>query len=192
MENGRILADDDPKKGGPASLHPKERYVHRYACPGAHFLRRRRAGRRFSPDGAGGPQLADGKGRRKKAARHPAPQPEFPEEIRDPALEVKEIWFRYEKDSPDILKGVSFRVPKGTLFSIVGGNGTGKSTTLKAVCGICRPYRGKVRVDGQDTAKCRDLFHGKLAMLPQDPQCLFVKKTVREDLEEMLPRLLPG
>ena len=55
------------------------------------------------------------------------------------------------------------------------------------MCGICRPYRGKVRVDGQDTAKCRDLFHGKLAMLPQDPQCLFVKKTVREDLEEMLP-----
>ena len=116
---------------------------------------------------------------------------EFPEEIRDPALEVKEIWFRYEKDSPDILKGVSFRVPKGTLFSIVGGNGTGKSTTLKAVCGICRPYRGKVRVDGQDTAKCRDLSHGKLAMLPQDPQCLFVKKTVREDLEEMLPASCP-
>ena len=82
-------------------------------------------------------------------------------------------------------------MPKGTLFSIVGGNGTGKSTTLKAVCGICRPYRGKVRVDGQDTAKCRNLFHGKLAMLPQDPQCLFVKKTVREDLEEMLPASCP-
>ena len=78
-------------------------------------------------------------------------------------------------------------MPQKTLFAIVGGNGTGKSTTLKAICGICKPYRGKVRIDGQDAAKCKDLFHGKLAMLPQDPQCLFVKKTVQEDLEEMLP-----
>ena len=108
------------------------------------------------------------------------------EEPEDPALQLKEIWFRYEKDSPDILKGVSFSVTKGSLYAIVGGNGTGKSTTLKAICGICRPYRGKVLIDGKPTAKQKDLFRGNLAMLPQDPQSLFVKKTVREDLMEML------
>jgi energy-coupling factor transport system ATP-binding protein len=69
----------------------------------------------------------------------------------------------------------------------VGGNGAGKSTTLKAVCGICKPYRGKVKVFGKPVEKYKaaELFGGCLAMLPQDPKSLFVKKTVREDLEEM-------
>lgn len=109
-------------------------------------------------------------------------------EAEDCALVVKEAWFRYEKDAPDILKGVSFRVPRGSLFAIVGGNGTGKSTTLKAICNICRPYRGKIFIDGKTADKYRngELFKNNLAMLPQDPQSLFVKKTVREDLEEML------
>ena len=110
------------------------------------------------------------------------------EEIKDCAVELKEVWFRYEKDTPDILKGVSFKVPKKQLFAIVGGNGTGKSTTLKAISGICRPYRGKVLVDGKklDKYKSAELFHGMMAMLPQDPQSLFVHKTVKEDLEEMI------
>ncbi|MEG1426543.1 MAG: ABC transporter ATP-binding protein, partial [Oscillospiraceae bacterium] len=88
--------------------------------------------------------------------------------------------------SPDVLKGVSLKIPRGTLFAIVGGNGTGKSTTLKTVCGICKPYRGKVLIDGESVGKHKNLFQNCLAMLPQDPQSLFVKKTVQEDLSEML------
>lgn len=110
------------------------------------------------------------------------------EDISDPAVELREIWFRYEKDSPDILKGVSLKVPKNSLFAIVGGNGTGKSTTLKAISRIVRPYRGKVLIHGKRLEKYRskELYQGMLAMLPQDPQSLFAHKTVREDLEEML------
>lgn len=105
-----------------------------------------------------------------------------------PALEIKEAWFRYEKNAPDVLRGLSIEVPRNELFAIVGGNGTGKSTALRTICGICRPYRGKVLIDGKRFEKYRsgELFHGKLAMLPQDPKSLFVKKTVREELEEML------
>lgn len=111
-----------------------------------------------------------------------------PEHIKDPVVEMKDIWFRYEKDTPDILKGVSLQVERNSLYAIVGGNGTGKSTTLKAICNICKPYRGKVYIDGKPMHKYKgsELFKGNLAMLPQDPQSLFVKKTVREDLEEML------
>lgn len=110
------------------------------------------------------------------------------ETVKNPAVEIKEAWFRYEKDSPDILKGVSFQVPKEKVFAIVGGNGTGKSTTLKAICNICKPYRGKVLIEGKPVGKYHssELFKGMLAMLPQDPQSLFVKKTVREDLAEMV------
>ena len=109
------------------------------------------------------------------------------DEIEKPALSLKELWFRYEKDSPDILRGVSAEVPVGSLYAIVGGNGAGKSTTLKAICGICKPYRGSVKVFGKPINKYKssELFGGCLAMLPQDPKSLFVKKTVREDLEEM-------
>ena len=103
-------------------------------------------------------------------------------------MELRELWFRYEKDTPDILKGVSLKVPKASMFAIVGGNGTGKSTTLKAISGICRPYRGKVMIDGKPLNKYKssELFKGMMAMLPQDPQSLFVHKTVAEDLGEML------
>lgn len=108
-------------------------------------------------------------------------------EERPSALVLKEVWFRYEKNSPDVLRGVSAVVPEGSLFAIVGGNGAGKSTMLKAVCGICKPYRGKIRVFGKKVEAYggTELFRNCLAMLPQDPKSLFVKKTVREDLEEM-------
>ena len=109
------------------------------------------------------------------------------EETKDAALKVKEAWFRYEKDTPDILQGVSFTVPKGKLYAIVGGNGAGKSTTLKTVCGICKTYRGSVEIFGKPLKKYKpgELFQNCLSMLPQDPKSLFVKKTVREELLEM-------
>ena len=111
-----------------------------------------------------------------------------PDEVKDPAVLVKEAWFRYEKDTPDVLKGITFQVPQNSLFAIVGGNGAGKSTTLKTICNICKPYRGKIYIQGKPVKKYKsgELFDHLLAMLPQDPQSLFVKKTVCEDLEEML------
>ena len=109
------------------------------------------------------------------------------EECGKPALTLKEIWFRYEKDSPDIMRGVNMCVPTGCLYTIVGGNGGGKSTTLKSICGICKPYRGKIKVFGKDINKYkyRELFRNCISMLPQDPKSLFVKKTVKEELQEM-------
>ena len=106
----------------------------------------------------------------------------------DPAISLKDVWFRYDRDLPDVLKGTTFDVGRGKIFALVGGNGTGKSTMLKAICRSIRPYRGKILIDGKklDSYKSGDLFKGKLAMLPQDPKSLFVKTTVREELEEML------
>ena len=108
-----------------------------------------------------------------------------PLDSQESALSVKGLWFRYEKDSPDILKGVSLEVPKGSLFAIMGGNGTGKTTLLKAICAAVKPYRGNVELLGTPLGKHKSLFHGCLAMLPQDPRSLFAKETVRLDLAEM-------
>lgn len=108
----------------------------------------------------------------------------------DVAISVKDVWFRYDRDLPDVLKGTNFNVERGKIFAIVGGNGTGKSTTLKTICNILKPYKGTIKINGKKLSayKNGELFKNNLAMLPQDPKSLFVKQTVREDLEEMLGR----
>ena len=118
--------------------------------------------------------------------RNEALLPEYIE-AKECAVYVQEAWFRYTKDGQDVLRGVELKVPKGSFYAIVGGNGTGKSTTLKAICNICRVYRGKISVMGTaiDKYKSGELFKNNLAMLPQDPQSLFVKKTVKGELDEM-------
>ncbi len=104
----------------------------------------------------------------------------------EPSVELREVWFKYEKDAPDVLRGLSLKAYPGELLAVLGGNGAGKTTSLSLVTGTNRPYRGRVLVQGQDPAGSAGLFDGLLAALPQNPQSLFVKKTVREDLVELL------
>ena len=118
---------------------------------------------------------------------------ELPEEPAEPmrenlALELDEVWFKYEKDGPDIVKGLSFQAYPGELTAILGGNGTGKTTTLSLIAGLNTPYRGKVKINGTEIEKIPSgkLFDKLLGVLPQNPQSLFVAKTVREDLLEIL------
>ena len=184
MDGGKIIADDTPRNIGKLLYEQKNDMFAAMPTPVRVF---------YGAEGAGDCPLTVREGRNWLSKAYPSPKvstlPVQPldEEIDDPALSLKELWFRYEKDSPDVLRGVSAEVPRGSLYAIVGGNGAGKSTTLKAICGICRPYRGKVKVFGKPVEKYKsaELFGGCLAMLPQDPKSLFVKKTVREDLAEM-------
>lgn len=106
----------------------------------------------------------------------------------DILLDCRDLWFRYEKELPDVVKGVSFQIRRGEFYCLLGGNGTGKSTTLSLLCRLRRPYRGKILLDGKDIRKYKDqeLFRGYLGVLPQNPQSLFVKKTVEEELFEMV------
>ena len=185
MEKGRIIADDTPGKVGQLLFEQANPMFAAMPTPVRVY---------YGAGGTGESPLTVRQGRSWLSRRFPnRPEkdaiaaPPLPEEVKDPALVLKELWFRYEKDSPDILRGVSAEIPSGSLYAILGGNGAGKSTTLKAISGICRPYRGKVTLFGKsvDKYKSSELFHGCLAMLPQDPKSLFVKKTVREDLSEM-------
>ena len=89
-----------------------------------------------------------------------------------PAVTLRDVWFRYDRKDSDVIKDLSLEAYPGELFCIVGGNGTGKTTTLSLISGLRKAYRGKVKVNG------------RVSMLPQNPQVLFTEDTVREELQE--------
>jgi energy-coupling factor transport system ATP-binding protein len=103
----------------------------------------------------------------------PIQQENYPERI-NPAVELDEVWFRYEKDQPNVLKGLSFSAYPGEIAVLLGGNGTGKTTALRLMCGILTPQRGKGHFNEE-----------RCYLLPQNPQSLFICKTVMEDLLEV-------
>ena len=106
----------------------------------------------------------------------------------EPAIQMKGVWFRYEKDSPDVVRDLSLEVKKGEFYALVGGNGTGKSTTLSLISRVRAPYRGKILLNGVDIRRYTDtqLYRGYLGVLPQNPQSIFLKKTVLEDLYSVI------
>jgi branched-chain amino acid transport system ATP-binding protein len=83
-----------------------------------------------------------------------------------------------------ILEGVSLEVGEGELVCLLGGNASGKSTTLKTVLGIVRPRSGEVVIDGVNCNKCDVPTRIKmgLAIVPENRR-LFGQMTVRENLE---------
>lgn len=93
--------------------------------------------------------------------------------VSETALFVDRLCFGYQKDQR-VLEDFTMRVPKGTLYAVVGGNGSGKSTALKAIMGICKPRRGKVKAAG------------KIRFLAQNPKSLFTELTAAEELMAML------
>lgn len=110
------------------------------------------------------------------------------EKDREIAIELKDVYFQYTKTSEPTIRDLSFKVYKGEIYSILGGNGTGKSTTLSLVARQRKPQRGKIFINNIEMKKYnnKSLYENNLALLPQNPQSLFVFETVREDLEEVL------
>lgn len=90
-------------------------------------------------------------------------------------ISVKEVWFRYTREGQDVVRNLNLDIPRQKLFCLMGGNGTGKTTTLRLLAGDRKPYRGRIR-KGEETPDCM--------RLPQDPRELFGSGTVREQLEQ--------
>ena len=185
LDNGKIIADAEPKKVGEllkATNHdmysalPAPMRVYGAVEQGSEFPITVREGRawleKYSENNALNAERLPKAGHRNAAA--------------EAAIEIKDAWFRYEKDLPDVIKGLNITIKKGELFAIVGGNGTGKTTALSLISGLNTPYRGEVLINGESLPKVRHLYHGVLGVLPQNPQTVFVKKTVYLDLLEIL------
>jgi len=185
MDDGKIIADGAPENVG--AILKEENYEMYYALPtpmrvyGAveddtHYPITVRQGREWLDEYS------------KENSLNPDLIPKASEEggQADVVLELKDVWFRYEKDLPDVVKGLGLCVNRGELIAIVGGNGTGKTTALSLISGLNKPYRGEVRIFGEKISKVSGLYEGVLGVLPQNPQNLFVKKTVYCELLDML------
>ena len=83
-----------------------------------------------------------------------------------------------------ILQGLSLEVGEGELVCLLGGNASGKSTTLKTILGLVRPRRGTVELDGEDVTGCPTSYRiGRgMAIVPENRR-LFAPMTVLENLE---------
>lgn len=103
------------------------------------------------------------------------------------AVELKDVCFRYSKNSNDILNDLTLKIPFGSVFAILGGNGAGKSTLIRVASGISRAYSGKVLINGKKIKKYKstELYRGLLTVLPQSVQTMFTQKTVRLELEKI-------
>ncbi len=170
MEKGEIICEDEPAKVG---LHLKDRESGMFlAMPTAM-----RVWATLETNLSCPMTVRDGSefltARAKEIPLLPLHEINPPVHCDDVVLDADDLWFRYEKELPDVVKGFSLKLKKGEFYALLGGNGTGKSTTLKAISGLNEPYRGTVRLNG------------KLAHLPQNPQILFVKRSIREDLYEV-------
>lgn len=102
-------------------------------------------------------------------------------------IKLKNIYFRYDRDLDDVMSDVNFTVYDKEHFCILGGNGSGKSTTLNVIGGLLKPYRGKIYIDGKKATSLsqKDLYQNNIALLPQNPQALFIEDNVYDDLNEI-------
>ncbi|MBQ6212697.1 MAG: energy-coupling factor transporter ATPase [Ruminococcus sp.] len=110
-------------------------------------------------------------------------------------IEIEDLHFSYKGDSetPDVevLKGIDLTIKKGEFVAVLGHNGSGKSTLAKHINAILLPTRGKVLVDGIDTADEDKLFQlrQKAGMVFQNPDNQIVSSIVEEDVAFALENL---
>lgn len=99
-----------------------------------------------------------------------------------PLLELDAVDTFYEQIH--ILQELSLRIAPGELVCLLGGNASGKSTTLKTILGIVRPRAGRVWIDGEDVTRRSTSYRiGRgIAIVPENRR-LFAPMTVLENLE---------
>lgn len=82
------------------------------------------------------------------------------------------------------LRGVSLEVSKGEIVSLIGANGAGKSTTLKAISGLVHPRNGSIKFEGIDISNkpAQDIVKLRISQVPEGRRT-FARMTVQENLE---------
>ena len=177
IEQGRIVCDAPPRRIA-EELPPDSPYLS-YLPTAARLFRK--------TSGTGEPPLSIREGQRYlerfKRNNELPPKSETAEKM--PALELKNIWFRYERNGADILRDMELTVYEGEVFALLGSNGAGKSTAAMVAAGLRKPYSGSVRLFGKPLKAYANgsLYQGNISLLPQDAESVFLHETVRRELQ---------
>lgn len=100
------------------------------------------------------------------------------------SIDIKDLKFKYDKEQEGYtLNGVSFHVKQGEWLSIIGHNGSGKSTTVRLIDGLLKAESGQIFIEGQELTEENvwDIRH-KIGMVFQNPDNQFVGATVEDDV----------
>ena len=181
LENGTLIADDEPKKLI-KQLKSNENFINSMPAAARLFA---------SLDGDADCPLSIKEGRRFIENTYDnkltAVAREEYTHSTSTALEFLGAYFRYDKSSPDILKGLDLEIFENEIFCILGGNGSGKTTSLSAAAGLLKIYAGQIKIFGKKISAYQNgsLYKNCLSLLPQDVQTVFSKNTVKEELDEV-------
>jgi len=98
-----------------------------------------------------------------------------------PLLEIRDLTVRY--GGIQALHGISLSVPQGSIVTLIGANGAGKSTTLRAISGLVPPASGSIRFDGEEISQwpSHRIVAAGLAHVPEG-RLVFPELSVRENL----------
>ena len=99
-------------------------------------------------------------------------------------VSAREIWFKYDKDLPDVVKGLSLELHKGEFLALLGGNGTGKTTLARLLTGLNAAQEGRFAIAGQPVPASKLLSRVGIVLQNADHQLHM--KTVRQELEVSL------
>lgn len=116
-----------------------------------------------------------------------------------PAVEIKDLCFRYGIREPLVLDHLCLKVPRAQISFVMGGNASGKSTLLNLIAGLLKPEFGSIRFPQAGAAaggfraahRSRWAETAALALLPQNPRLLFTAQSLAEDFNLFYRSMTP-
>lgn len=97
-------------------------------------------------------------------------------------ISVNNLVFRYNSESPDVVRNISFQINRGEIFGFLGPSGAGKSTAQKILTGQLKNYTGTVIVDGQEIRSANRNIYERIGVAFEFPN-LYEKLTAVENLK---------
>ena len=95
---------------------------------------------------------------------------------------VKDLVFKYPKNTEDTIKGIDFEIKQGEIFGFLGPSGAGKTTTQKLLVKLLAYDKGEIRFDGKDLHSFNDAFYEDIGVCFEMP-ISFSKLTAMENLD---------
>ncbi|WP_440945670.1 energy-coupling factor transporter ATPase [Methanosarcina sp. T3] len=100
---------------------------------------------------------------------------------KDSVISIRDLWSGYEKNSM-VLKGINLEIRKGERVAVMGTNGSGKSTLLLNLASMLKPYKGNVKVFGEDTRSRNPYsFAGRVGFVFQNPDLMLFCDSAEEE-----------